>query len=75
MFPKLSKMKHLILSFAGMKQPWQRRMTLEFFTYMGHPSFMKISGPSGQYPDMPDEVTGIFGNEKDIPDTQKSVNS
>ena len=34
---------------------------------------LKISGPTGQIPDVPDEATEIYGNEKDM--TDRSVNS
>ena len=36
---------------------------------------LKISGPTGQIPDVPDEATEIYGNEKDMPDSYISVNS
>ena len=30
--------------------------------------FTAISGPTGQFPDLPDKVAGIFGSQKDMPE-------
>ena len=42
---------------------------------MGNSMIFKISVPTGQFPDVPDEATEIYGNEKDMPDRYISVNS